>query len=208
MFRIFFVLLLLLVLCDNALQQQQQSVADDDAAVLTAAQSIFSKFGFVGVAMINDAYVQLTKSWLCNTKAFRSHRFVLLLCSDSACFAKLREFRTEQDMDFKLLLVDFEAQHRQQALLGIRQLSSALSINDRSFWLWQSGRIHFINLLLDNYISILLFETDAVWFKCAFQVWLDELSRNLLLDVSGIQDGSARNFMGFGFLRIQGNYDM
>ena len=140
-------------------------VSDEERLAIDAANTIFTQHGFVGLALVNDAYVDLTKSWLCQTKQFDSHKYVLLICSDAICFSRLERFRSAQQMSFVVVHLDFRAYTRSSNVDEKidTDLSRALAVSDsdHSFWHWQTGRIKFIHQLLKNKISVFLFETDA-----------------------------------------------
>lgn len=166
------------------------------SAFLREARQIADQQGFVGVCVVNNGFVNLTKSWLCNVAPFDSHPYVLLVATDRQAFDELAKFRRLRQMKFVLAL------HR----IDDRTLATSLAITQRSYWQWLVFRVDLLRTLIEHSIDVLLFETDAVWFKCAFEIWRKERrASTAIVDISGVADGSAARQMGFGFLRIRAN---
>lgn len=164
---------------------------------LREAKLIQEQQGLVGVCVVNAGFVNLTKSWLCNVKEFGSHKYTLMIATDRQAFDELDRFRRLRKMQFALALHEIDD----------RALTTSLSITQVAYWKWLVFRVELLKTLISNSIDVLLFETDAVWFKCAFDEWRKERisSKSVAVDIFGVADGSSARQMGFGFLRIRSN---
>lgn len=144
-------------------------------------------------------------------EAFGSLAFVLFITTDDASYQQLTEFKAAFSLPFAVAPLRLQANHT---------LNDALHIREASYWIYLQYRVTLMcalfvcvcarsclhsrathsERLLSRSIDVFLFETDAVWFQCAFALWTD---RHATAQLSGIKDGTGLFDMGFGFLRIR-----
>lgn len=147
--------------------------------------------GFVGVTFLNDGFTELALSWLCNAEPFGSHRYVLFIATDEAAFGKLDRWRRERNWSFAVALLPVDD-----------ALRDSFHIDEAGYWTFLRGRVRFLEQLVAAAVDFLLFETDAVWFRCAFE---EQRHASASVDIFGIQDGSQSTAIGFGFLVVRSN---
>lgn len=185
----------LLLLWSSLLLQSVVAIGDGD--VVELARDIAKRHGFVGITMLNDGFASTALSWLCNTASFDSHKYTLFIATDDACVEKLTQWRSAHRWQFAI--ARFEPKDADSD--GAAALQDSFSIAHVGYWKWLRHRVRLFNTIIDNSIDFLLFETDAVWFRCAFREW----QRSDEVDIVGIRDGSQATAIGFGFLGVRAN---
>jgi hypothetical protein len=165
-----------------------------DGEIVDLARGIAKEHGFVGITMLNDGFASTALSWLCNTESFGSHKYVLFIATDDACVERLTRWRAEHK--WKFAVARFAPEGGDDATL-----QDSFSITQVGYWKWLRHRVRLFNAIIEQSIDFLLFETDAVWFRCAFREW----KRTDQVDMVGIRDGSQATAIGFGFLGVRAN---
>jgi hypothetical protein len=157
------------------------------------ARAIAASHGFVGIAFLNEGFADTAHSWLCNVEAMSSPmQFTLLIATDAGALAKLLDWRRAHNWTVAV------------AQLG-SSLRDSFAYMQAGYWTLIAERVRLLNALVDSGVDFLLFETDAVWFECAFTQWMHQRSAASQIDVWGIRDGSQASAIGFGFLGVRAN---
>lgn len=71
-------------------QYSKTNFEDINADVIMAARKISAYSKTVLVTMVNDKYLELAYSWLCNTKHFNIHRRLLMMTTDKESYNRLK----------------------------------------------------------------------------------------------------------------------
>jgi hypothetical protein len=162
------------------------------ASLIATARSMAQNFSFAGICIVNHGFVTVTKSWLCNTQERsnsmlfqQTHDHALFVATDQDAFEELESFKRARRMRYSVVLHEINNDGSLQASLAITQAA---------YWQWLVHRVNILKLLIDAGIDIVLFETDAVWLRCAFREWTlaRKSNTNKLLDVEGVKDGTGK----------------
>ncbi|XP_077864180.1 UDP-galactose:fucoside alpha-3-galactosyltransferase-like [Saccoglossus kowalevskii] len=131
----------------NVSVQAGSSVMKTD--LVRISSDIQKHYGFVAVQFLNHAYLNMTKSWICNVDCFDDVlEQTVFITTDQAAYDGLLDWRPE----LNVRLIEF----------GTEDPMSYGRVNYYQFGLF---RVRMINRLLTSNISILITEGDAVWFK-------------------------------------------
>ncbi len=184
--------ILFIVLCVNALTQlgptgfninKWYTQRDTDnfiqASFLRASVEIQMKNGFIFLQLVNQAYVAITKSWICHAPQ-HTLKHTIFLATDKFAFRALRDFNVSL-----VFLISYS--------------TGSLSYGQRAYYDLMLFRSTVILKLLDVGVNVWLIESDAVWFDDP----TIELSRFSDIDVITGQDGNINDNIpegGFIFL--------
>ncbi len=103
------------------------------------------------VTLINSAYLNLTRNWLCNTeKMWKIHENTLILCADrKSCDQLALEYPNTNFYGFDL----------------DEKFGSPMSWGQKSYVSFLTFRAEILEKLTEAEIPFTLFETDATWFR-------------------------------------------
>jgi hypothetical protein len=117
--------------------------------LLSAARDIFFKHGVVAIQLLNEGYVGMTESWICNVKSFPGVlNRTLFIATDAAAYNAL----TQWDATLHVVHIDYAA-------------PTDMSYGQYSYFSYMLFRTRLICYLLANGISLWLIEADAVWLR-------------------------------------------
>lgn len=117
--------------------------------IITKAREIQLTHGMLVLQILNEGYLEMTKSWICNVKSFPGAiNHVLFVATDQISYNTLKEF----DPTLTIYLVNVNA---------VKNMEYGQKIYFK-YMLW---RAKFLETLLLNDITILLTEADQFWFK-------------------------------------------
>nr|XP_006823243.1 PREDICTED: uncharacterized protein LOC102804226 [Saccoglossus kowalevskii] len=123
--------------------------ADQENQLIETGNAIQKRHGFIVVQFLNHAYLNMTKSWICNVDCFDDVlQHTVFITTDQAAYDGLHCWRPH----LNVLLIEF----------GTEDSMSFGHINYYQFGLF---RVRMINKLLASNISVLITESDAVWFE-------------------------------------------
>ena len=149
--------------------------------LVRAASAIAEKRGLVFFSVLNDAYVDLANSWLCNTAPLGDvHRHVLFLSTDLATGRRL------QDAWPNITVVSFNASR----FNGPQRYSRGGYVR------LMVERTRLIQRLVNSGVRLLLFEVDFVWLADPLPAILAQ-SRQSLADIVATRS-NRRNDMACG----------
>ncbi|CAH1774023.1 unnamed protein product [Owenia fusiformis] len=137
--------------------------------------------GIVAVTMVNEAYLELTYSWLCNTANMSVHDNVLIIATDETTLQRLQK-------DWPRI---------NTVLYSIN--NSELSYNEVGYVRYMLIRTRFLVALLISKIQVLLFEVDAIWFSSPLPL----LQTLVHYDLVAAQISTRNHTIAGGFLFLQ-----
>ncbi|XP_014782944.1 uncharacterized protein LOC106878281, partial [Octopus bimaculoides] len=124
--------------------QNLQDVISQSVAI---AKDIMKKHNLVLFTLINNAYLPLVYSWLCNTVNMGIHEQILFITTDAISKQKF-----EKDWpDVKVVVLPEASLNGNQAYSKVGYVKLMVK------------RTEILNSLLQNNIEILLFEVDCLW---------------------------------------------
>ncbi|CAH1778913.1 unnamed protein product [Owenia fusiformis] len=161
----------------NKEMQQNKSAMFIDRAKMIGNKT---KEGIVAVTMVNEAYLEMTYSWLCNTVNMHVHEQVLIVATDETTLGKL--------------------QHDWPNVTSVLHSLSTTKVEYREagYIRYMLTRALLVLSILENNVTILLFEVDAIWFSSPFPL----LQSLLKYDIVGAQISKYHQIAG-GFLLLK-----
>ena len=115
--------------------------------ILETAMKINAKHGVVLLQLLNEGYLEMTKSWICNVKAFRSVvDRTMFITTDMNSYRTLVEF----DPDLHVVYKEFTTQ-------------KDMSYGRYDYYDYTLLRIRLIMNMLNNNATVWVVESDAVW---------------------------------------------
>ncbi|CAH1803314.1 unnamed protein product, partial [Owenia fusiformis] len=167
---------------ERSIIRDKRSNQDDSTEVIRNARIIANKTenGIVAVTMVNEAYLEMTYSWLCNTVNMSVHEQVLIIATDEIALRKLRsDWPNVVSVLYSILTKD---------------------VTEKAKCAWKLfNRSLLARSLLKNNVHILLFEVDAVWFSSPFPL-LQSLSH---YDLVGAQLSTRNRYIAAGFVSVR-----
>lgn len=118
------------------------------AELLKNAKEIQAKHGLVMIAIINDAFLPFTLSWMCNTKDMNIHDHIIYITTDEYSKGKLSKTWRSKSVYIPSL-----------------HLSGNQSFSKVGYVKLMNLRTQMILLMLVEHINVFLFETDCVWLS-------------------------------------------
>jgi UDP-arabinose 4-epimerase len=118
-------------------------------AIIAKAKEIHSMYGMVVLQILNEGYIEMTKSWICNVKMFPgaiSH--VMFITTDEISYKAIKKF----DPSLNVYYVDVKA-------------IKTMEYGQKVYWEYMLWRAKFLEKLLQSDVTILLTEADQFWFK-------------------------------------------
>ncbi|CAH1786533.1 unnamed protein product, partial [Owenia fusiformis] len=152
--------------------------------VIQKAMEISSTRGIVAVTVVNDAYIPLTYSWLCNTAKMSVHDKVLIIATDVAAWKKLQS----RWPTVESVLIHFDD-----------ELNAKLTYNEVRYLRYMLKRTELLLQLINSDVEFLLFEVDAVWFSSPFPL-LKSLPQ---YDLIAAQIATTDHFVAGNFLNMR-----
>ena len=150
-------------------------------AIISRGLSIQSKYGFVFLQMMNNAFLLHTKSWLCNVKNLDEVlQRLLVVATDEYAFEQLKSF-------------DVKLNH----LFFLPYESLNLEYGQLSYYEYVLFRLSLINKILTANISVWLCEADAVWFESPIKYLSEFTEKDIVVQQDGLVD---QNIPCGGFL--------
>ncbi|XP_006823572.1 uncharacterized protein LOC102804428 [Saccoglossus kowalevskii] len=117
--------------------------------LIRVCADIQRRYGFVIVQLLNYAYINMTKSWICNLEQFDDvMQRVVFIATDQTTYDELFKWRHSLNVVF--------AQYGSE---------NALRWGHVSYFKYCLFRAQIIDALLNHNISVLMTESDAVWFS-------------------------------------------
>lgn len=102
------------------------------------------------VTMINEAYLQLTHNWLCNTEVLNIHDQLLIIATDDATYTSLQKRWPNVNLF---------------PLNTMNKLNEKYLYDTWKYKYYMFLRVRFLLQLLRNNIPFVLFETDSLWLR-------------------------------------------
>lgn len=165
---------------NGALAPGSAQVQEAETAALASLLKLAtpdSPAGFAGLVILNDGFVEMTLSWLCNTAGMPGvHERTIMACTDSSCLRRMRSSPLASRVG-GLMSIDLfkRAEHipgaDKQALK--EQQKGALEYATPTYVLMMVARQRLLADLVQRDIAYLLFETDALWAVDAY-AWIDD----------------------------------
>lgn len=117
--------------------------------LLSAARDIMAKHGVVAIQMLNEGYITMTKSWICNAKSFPNVLDrTLFLATDQAAYDAL----TRWDGTLHVVHVNYTA-------------PKDMSYGQSTYFAYMLFRTRLLCHMLENRMTLWLIESDAVWLR-------------------------------------------
>ena len=118
-------------------------------ALVVATEAIMKKHCVVAIQLLNEGYVTMTKSWICNTKYFPGVLDrTLFIATDQTAYDAL----TRWDATLNVIHIDYTA-------------PKEMSYGQYSYYAFMLFRTQLICYLLVNEVTLWLIESDAIWLR-------------------------------------------
>uniref|UniRef100_A0A915JLK2 Nucleotide-diphospho-sugar transferase domain-containing protein n=1 Tax=Romanomermis culicivorax TaxID=13658 RepID=A0A915JLK2_ROMCU len=122
------------------------------------------------VTLINEAFLEFTLNWLCNTKNMHGvHENTLIACTDLSSVQKLQVIWPK----IKAVLIRMENNSLHYSF------SDSLTWGQPDYVSFMALRARLISVLVTNGIKFVLFETDAVWTKDAHEFLQSQIRNSM-----------------------------
>ena len=163
---------------------RQESIKHSHS-VLSFASNIHSKYNVVAVQFLNEGFVEMTKSWICNVKKFPSVlAMTLFIVTDTRAHAALKNFGNQFDINI---------------VFKPYSTPKNMAYGNYAYYDYMLFRTNIISRLLQNHINVWLIESDAVWLRDPSSVVLNQKA-----DIITMSDAMPPKKLlqgGFQFLR-------
>ena len=117
--------------------------------LLSAAEAILDKHEVVAIQLLNEGYVPLTQSWICNAKHFPGViERTLFIATDRPAYVAL----TRWDATLNVVHIDYQA-------------PKDMSYGQYAYYAFMLFRTRLICYLLASNFTLWLIESDAVWLR-------------------------------------------
>lgn len=125
------------------------NLSEEYARALTTARQKADRHGAVTLLYLNDAYVRMTRSFLCNLQALNSSYIdsLLVLSTSSRSAGALKKSFPK----LSLLTIPFSK-------------NQALGFNDLAYYELTAERLRILNMFVQSGLNVFTVEADAVWF--------------------------------------------
>ena len=118
--------------------------------LLSKAKSLQSQHGFVVLQLLNAGYIEMTKSWICNVKPFRTVLpKTLFVTTDKRSYESLVDF---DEAEFHVIFERYDA-------------PAMMQYGRTEYYRYMLFRTRLLLNLLDANVTIWLTESDATWFS-------------------------------------------
>ena len=151
----------------------------NDKTVLDKAEEIYKKHGVVLIQLLNQGFLQMTKSWICNVKSFNT---VL----DKTLFV------TTEDVAYDSLVSFDETLH---VVLKPYATPAEMSYGQYQYYDYMLFRTRFIVDMLERGITLWLVESDAVWLHDPVALVLNTTGDMVTMS----DDGPGKKLLQGGF---------
>lgn len=169
----------------EALHHGDENTEGDTTALVETARKTM-KEGMFFMQLLNEGFVEMTKSWICNVNALPNVLDrTLFICTDQAAFDQLVEFQKTSGVQLHLHLQKHHA-------------PAAMHYGQMQYYLFILFRAHLLNALLQAGVGVFLVEADAAWFGDVVHYLLHELDPKL--DVVCMHNGISGRSLNGGFL--------
>ena len=140
---------------ETGLSELDSGIINTVNQIIPIANRIKSEGNIIGICVINDAFVPFTYHWLCNTRYMNVHSRVVFVATDAEAYRKMKE----NEFGVTTLYMPYPA-----------GLEGNLNYGQTGYYRSILYRSEFFLALLKNKVDFWNFETDAVWFKNAFDI--------------------------------------
>lgn len=121
--------------------------SDSAEDLLKISQKMASGHGVVMIQMLNDGFVDMTKSWVCNVRIYPGLlENVLFIATDESSYNELKSFNNS----LHVIKILYDAPKK-------------LSYGDHDYFSFMLFRTELLIKLLEREVPIFLIESDAVW---------------------------------------------
>jgi FkbM family methyltransferase len=121
--------------------------SDSIEDLLKVSQKMASENGVVMIQMLNEGFIDMTKSWVCNVRTFPGIlEKVLFIATDETSYNALKSFNDS----LHVIKVMYDAPNK-------------LSYGDHDYFSYMLFRTNLLIMLLEQKVPIFLIESDAVW---------------------------------------------
>ena len=146
-----------------------------------AALEKSKKHGLVFLHLLNEGYVEMTRSWICNVLPFKTVlEKTLFLVTDQNAYEKLKNWKPE----LNVFLVPYDT-------------PKSMQYGQKVYYQYMQFRTRLYLKLLKAGVKLWIVEADAVWFKDPASFVLNEPDYDLL---TGQDGGLGDNIPEAGFL--------
>eukprot|EP01084_Bolivina_argentea_P189755 326257_1 len=124
--------------------------------LISIARYIQQKYGLVIFQTIDKNFIQMTKSWLCNIKQMSPKVLLhlILVTTDIDTYNEIKRFSIENNILFKLVLMS------NNKYITYKNYK----YGEYQYFKMISTRLKLENSLIQNNISLLIVESDSIWF--------------------------------------------
>lgn len=150
------------------------------------AKDIFSVYGFVQIQLLNEGFIETTKSFICNIKNFTGViDNTLFIATDQISYNNLIHFN-----NVNVCLKEYKTK-------------KSLKYGENDYYRFMLWRSKLILSLLKNRINFFLTESDAVWLKNLYLTIFHLLQKLPLTEVILVNDRPYGNQFNGGYQFIK-----
>lgn len=117
--------------------------------LINIADQIKTNAGVILLAMVNDAFITMTNSWLCNVKPFGIHKHVLFITTDKNSQKMIKYYWPDVAAVY-IATLDIHGDQEYSKVGYVKMMHL---------------RTQIIRVLLEHGFTLLLFETDCLWIE-------------------------------------------
>jgi hypothetical protein len=154
----------------------------DHGRLVHKAKTVAGIHGVVVLQFLNEGYLKMTLSWICNVRKYGTDKRTLFITTDDAAHRGLLDF----DPSLHVILLPFTAPR-------------IMSYGQVAYWKLMAWRSDQIYVLLLAGISVFLTESDAVWFGDASK-WIPKHYQGF--DFLTINDKGSGTGTGNGCVQV------
>eukprot|EP01084_Bolivina_argentea_P292499 502858_1 len=123
--------------------------------LISVASEIHQKYGMVVFQVIDNNFIEMTKSWLCNIRqvSIKVLLRLIIVVTDINTYKQLKTFSNDNNISFKLLLINNSL------------YNNNYQYGDYEYFQMILFRLHLQNSLLQNNITVFTTESDSIWFE-------------------------------------------
>jgi len=143
--------------------------------ILSAAEKIHEENEVVSVQFLNEGYINMTKSWICNVRQLKTSflQKVLFITTDQASYRALSSFGPD------LHIVPVPS----YSVNSARQMSYGQLVYYR-YMLFRTGAVL---SMLENGLTVWITESDAVWFKDPTEEFVNTTGDAVVMSDNGVK---------------------
>merc|ERR1712194_3544 len=163
-----------------------------------AAKTLSNKFGYAGLQVLNEGYLRMTKSWICNLGSHLKDSELLasflFVATDRGAFDGLTKFVDRLEIKGKPVVVLDEVTGGS---------GGEMSYGEDSYVHYMRYRTGMLLDLLNANVTLFLVESDAVWLGNPLPVILPEIGKPEvdMITASDGDEGSLRYTCGFQIIK-------